>query len=183
MNVRSVTNSAKTLSQAEFDAVDEKRVVQAIEGAQKRLWDSDKRLLELDAHERSICFRLALYLAEQFPEFDVDCEYNRNHAKAEDDYLKRLKDQNLFEIVGREPRCGDEDGLMIMPDIIVHIRDKPMNLLVIEAKKTSSLISELTDLFKLHAVKEELGYRFARFIKFNVGKDCNSGGICESFFV
>jgi hypothetical protein len=171
----------KKLSQAEFDTVDKKRVAQAIEAAQKRLWDSDKRLLELDAHERSICFRFAVYLAEQLPEFDVDCEYNRNHD--DDDYLKRLKDENLFEIVGREPRFGNEDGLMIMPDIIVHIRDEPMNLLVIEVKKTSSAIPEYKDLFKLNALKKELGYRFARFIKLNVGDDCQASGVSASFFV
>jgi hypothetical protein len=173
--------SVKKLSQAEFDTVDEKRVAQAIEAAQKKLWDSDKRLLELDAHERSICFRFAVYLAEQFPEFDVDCEYNRNHD--EDDYLKRLKDENLYDIVGREPRFGDEDGLMIMPDVIVHIRDEPMNLLVIEVKKTSSAIPEHKDLFKLNALKKELGYRFARFIKFDVGDNCQARGVSESFFI
>lgn len=171
----------KELSHDDFNAVTQERVERAIESVQQRIWDEDRYLLRLDAHERSICFRLAVYLAEQFPEFDVDCEYNRNHAEA--DYLKRLKDKNLFDIVGREPRFGDEDGLMIMPDIIVHIRDKPMNLLVIEAKKTSSLISEHIDLFKLHALKEELGYRFARFIQFNVGKDSEKHAIRESFFV
>lgn len=171
----------KTLSEVDFKAVSKKRVELAIQSAQQRLWDEDRILLKLDAHERSICFRFAVYLAEQFPEFDVDCEYNRNHA--EDDYLKRLKDENLFEIVGLEARFGYEDGLMIMPDIIVHIRDKPMNLLVVEAKKTSSLISEHLDLFKLHAVKQKLGYRFARFIKFNVGEDADREGISESFFI
>jgi hypothetical protein len=120
-------------------------------------------------------------LAEQFPEFDVDCEYNRNHA--EKDYRKRLHDKDLYEIVGRQPRFGDEDGLMILPDIIVHIRDEPMNLLVIEAKKTSSLIPEHKDLFKLHALKQELGYRFARFIQFHVGENPEKQGISESFFV
>jgi hypothetical protein len=120
-------------------------------------------------------------LAEQFPEFDVDCEYNRNHD--DDDYLKRLKDENLYDIVGREPRFGDEDGLMIMPDVIVHIRHEPMNLLVIEVKKTSSAIPEHKDLFKLNALKNELGYRFARFIKFNVGENCETPGISESYFV
>jgi hypothetical protein len=171
----------KMLSQSEFDAVSQQRVETAIKACEKRLSDEDCSLLRLDAHERSICFRFALYLAEQFPEFDVDCEYNRNHA--EDDYLKRLKDKNLFDIVGREPTFGDEDGLMIMPDIIVHIRDEPMNLLVIEAKKTSSLISEHIDLFKLQAIKEELGYRFARFIQFNVREDFDTHGISESFFI
>ena len=168
----------KTLSADEFNAVGQERVELAIQTAQDQLWKQDQTV---DAHERSICFRLAVYLAEQFPEFDVDCEYNRNHA--DDDYLKRLKDENLFQIVGREPRFGDEDGLMIMPDIIVHIRDKPMNLLVVEAKKTSSLISEHIDLFKLNAIKDELGYRFARFMKFSVGDSCEEGGISESFFI
>src|SRR5882724_9802125 len=171
----------KMLSEDEFNAVDQDRVELAIQIAQDQLWKQDQSLLILDAHERSICFRFAVYLAEQFPEFDVDCEYNRNHA--EDDYLKRLKDENLFEIVGREPRFGGEDGLMIMPDVIVHIRGEPMNLLVIEAKKTSSLISEHIDLFKLRALKEELGYRFARFIKFSVGEDADREGISESFFI
>jgi hypothetical protein len=171
----------KALSQSVFDAIDQKRIEQGIRSAQQRLWDEDRYLLSVDAHERSICFRFAVYLAEQFPEFDVDCEYNRNHSEA--DYRKRVHDKDLFEIVGRQPRFGEEDGLMIMPDIIVHIRDKPMNLLVIEVKKTSSLIPEHLDLFKLHALKEELGYRFARFIQFNVGKDSEEHGICESFFV
>jgi hypothetical protein len=78
----------KTLSEAAFNAVDQDRVLRAIELAQQQLWDRDRSLLHLDAHERSICFRLAVYLAEQFPEFDVDCEYNRNHA--DEKYQKRV---------------------------------------------------------------------------------------------
>src|ERR1035437_1961444 len=135
----------KMLSEDQFNSVDQGRVELAIQTAQGQLWKQDQSLLTLDAHERSICFRLAVYLAEQFPEFDVDCEYNRTHD--DDDYLKRLKDENLYDIVGREPRFGDEDGLMIMSDVIVHIRDEPMNLLVIEVKKTSSMIPEYKDLF------------------------------------
>src|SRR6266404_6219135 len=170
--------SVKQLSQTEFDAVGEKRVARAIEVAQKQLWDFDKRLLELDAHERSICFRFAVYLAEQFPEFDVDCEYNRNHA--EENYQKRVRSTELIELVRRQrPRLGDEDGLMILPDVIVHIRDKPMNLLVVEAKKTSSQIPEDKDLLKLQALKKELGYRFACFIKFDVGPKITAPGIAE----
>lgn len=149
----------KVLSQNDFNAVDQKRVDLAIQSAQRRIWDEDRSLLLLDAYERSICFRLAVYLAEQFPEFDVDCEYNRNHA--EKSYQKRVRDTELIELVKRQPRLGNEDGLMILPDIIVHIRDKPLNLLVIETKKTSSLIPEDKDLLKLRALKEELGYRFA----------------------
>ena len=72
---------------------------------------------------------------------------------------------------------------MILPDIIVHIRDEAMNLLVIAAKKTSSLIPEHIDLFKLNALKQELGYRFARFIQFDVGEASDAHGISESFFI
>jgi hypothetical protein len=117
----------RELSQDDFDAVTQERVERAIESAQQRIWDEDRYLLRLDAHERSICFRFAVYLAEQFPEFDVDCEYNRNDAEAS--YQKRVRNTELFELVRQQrPRLGDEDGLMILPDIIVHIRDKPMNL-------------------------------------------------------
>ncbi len=168
----------KTCSQSDVEAVDQRRVEDAIESSQQRLWDEDRLLLRLDAHERSICFRLATYLAEQFPEFDVDCEYNRNHA--EGNYQKRVRNTELIDLVKRQrPRLGNEDGLMILPDIIVHIRDKPMNLLVIEAKKTSSQIPEDKDLLKLQALKEELGYRFARFIKFDVGPEITSPGIAD----
>jgi len=173
--------SVKKLSQAEFDAVGEKRVVAAIEAAQKQLWDFDKRLLELDAHERSICFRLAVYLAEQFPEFDVDCEYNRNHADKR--YQKRLRDTDLIKLVARQKRLGNEDGLMILPDIIVHIRDTPLNLLVVEIKKSSSQVPEDKDLLKLRALKDELGYLFARFIRFRVGQATEEEGVAESRFI
>src|SRR6266566_1801101 len=145
----------KMLSEDEFNAVDQERVELAIQTAQDHLWKQDQSLLTLDAHERSICFRLAVYLVEQFPEFDVDCEYNRNHK--DEQYQKRLHDQGFFEIVGHQPRLGEEDGLIILPDIIVHIRDKPMNLLVIEAKKTSSLIPEHIDLYKLNGSNRSLG--------------------------
>jgi uncharacterized protein YccT (UPF0319 family) len=92
-----------------------------------------------------------------------------------------VRNTELIEFVKRQrPRLGDEDGLMILPDIIVHIRDKPMNLLVVEVKKASSQIKEDKDLLKLETLKEELEYRFAHFIKFEVGRNIESPGIAES---
>jgi hypothetical protein len=123
-----------------------------------------------------------VYLAKEFPEFDIDCEYNRNHA--EEKYHKRVRNTELIKFVKRQrPRLGNEDGLMILPDIIVHIRDEPMNLLVVEVKKASSQIKEDKDLLKLRALKDELGYRYARFIKFDVGMNIKRPGIAESRFV
>jgi hypothetical protein len=74
-----------------------------------------------------------------------------------------LRDTDLFELVSRQRRLGDEDGLMILPDIIVHIRDKPMNLLVIEIKKTSSQILEDKDLFKTRRIKGRAWIPFCSF--------------------
>ena len=173
--------SIKAVSQAEFDGVEEDRIEKAITHAQRLLWKNDTSLFIHDAHERSICFRLAVYLAAAFPEFDVDCEYNRNHADRR--YQKRVYDTELVDLVARNPRLGNEDGLMILPDIIVHIRDSPLNLLVIEVKKSSSQIPEDKDLLKLRALKEELGYRFARFIRFRVGPATEEEGVAESRFI
>lgn len=70
----------------------------------------------------------------------VDCEYNRDIAVGEY-YSKRLnfsrRDLNFLT-----PSVEDENGSTVFPDVIVHRRGKNGkqggNLLVIEAKKTSS---------------------------------------------
>ncbi len=77
---------------------------------------NDIYLMEINANERSISCKLAGYLQKEFPEWDVDCEYNRD------------KDQVKL-------RSNNSDGFI--PDIIVHIRGKPDNLLVIEVKKSN----------------------------------------------
>ncbi len=43
----------------------------------QRLVEHDRDLLLLDANERTITGRLGVYLQELFPEWNVDCEYNR----------------------------------------------------------------------------------------------------------
>jgi hypothetical protein len=128
-----------------------------------RLTELDAVLFHLDANERSLSFRLAHYLACEFPDFDVDCEYNRHHR--DEKHRKRLHDPDLLRLAGREPSLEDEEGLTVFPDIIIHRRETDDNLLVIEIKKSSSTIKEAFDLAKLKAYREELGYRFAKFIR------------------
>jgi len=41
------------------------------------LLEIDSYLLEIDVNERTITHRLAMYLQEEFEDWDVDCEYNR----------------------------------------------------------------------------------------------------------
>lgn len=69
---------------------------------------------------------MAEYLQLAFPDWSVDCEYNRlGYA------VKRLPEPTG---VGTD----DTDGQTIFPDIIVHKRKERANLLVIEVKKTTN---------------------------------------------
>jgi hypothetical protein len=81
----------------------------------------------------------------------------------------------------REERAGQE-GLTVFPDIIVHLRDRPQNLLIIEAKKSSSRIPENVDREKLRALKGDLEYRFAAFIRFPTGEDTPPAGNGPDWF-
>ncbi|MFH1743621.1 MAG: hypothetical protein ABIH23_31845 [bacterium] len=100
-----------------------KRVAKAIEHFEK----NDLGLLDRDANERSITHKLAEYLQQEYPDYHVDCEYNRRGTE-----VKRLLDS--------VPSCtpSDTDAVTVYPDIIVHRRGEKQNLLVIEAKKSNS---------------------------------------------
>jgi|SRR5579875_1683852 hypothetical protein len=91
------------------------RVGQAINMLRTR----DGFLLEHRAHERSITHKLAEYLQSEFPDYNVDCEYNLHGSLP-----KRLL---------RE--CEGNDQELVYPDIVVHQRGNDnSNLLVVEAK-------------------------------------------------
>ena len=121
-------------------------------------------LLEIDANERTMTHKLAEYLQQEFQEWDVDCEYNRKMKG-----LKKLpRPPNNFSGLDF---WHDTDAKTIFPDIIVHKRMSDENLLVIEAKKSSSVIKEDWDQAKLRAFKEQpYNYRTAFFVRFRVGK-------------
>ena len=116
-----------------------------VDAAYEALVRHDRHLLEVDASERSITGKLAAHLRLGFPGWDVDCEYNRDGHQ-----IKTL------------------DGAMVFPDVIVHQRGTNQNLVVIEAKK-STTFGENTDRDKLRQFKAELGYRFAFAVTFPVG--------------
>ncbi len=125
----------------------------------------DHYLLENDINERSISHKLAEYLGYEFPNYNVDCEYN-----------KMLKDPKIIhafenlarEMVSSEEANNEEIGQIdrheqetgeiiydyaarnivegrrfvvrrIYPDIIVHHRGSSENLLVIEIKKSTNV--------------------------------------------
>lgn len=85
-------------------------------------------LLAIDINERSLTHKLAEHLQSVFGEWDVDCEYNRDIND-----VKRLPSPTVTN-------TADTEGSTIYPDIVVHQRRQPNNMLVIEVKKTGSRI-------------------------------------------
>lgn len=130
----------------------------AVNSALEQLLIQDLYLISNDVNERSISHRLAIYLEPFFPEWNVDCEYNRNHD-----------DPKKLDIQGRNVCSDDTQATTVYPDIIIHKRNTDENLLVIEMKKTTSQEDDAYDLGKLKAFKEQLGYKHTIFLKLNVG--------------
>ena len=94
-------------------------VKESIETAIKKLKEEKPRLNFGDIHERATAHRLAVHMEKLFLGWNIDCEYNRDK-----DIVKKLKD------------TGNTDR--IFPDIIVHKRGEPINLLIIELKKNNA---------------------------------------------
>ena len=138
----------------------------AVIAALEELLRRDRYLLEVDANERSISHRFGMYLQAVFPDFDVDCEYNRDGIEP-----KRL---GHFEL---DPNEEDSDAKTVFPDVVVHQRGKRENYLVIEFKKSSSMVDREVDLRKLRGYKEDryLRYRYALFLLLNVGEEPGVG--------
>lgn len=127
-----------------------------------KLMERDRDLLVLNASERCVSHRLALYLQEQFPKLNVDCEYNRDGPD-----LKRLEppDEPLY--------WDDDEAKSVFPDIIVHLRNRSdRNVLVVEMKKTATGSLADFDRDKLAAFTGPgFGYTLGAFIVFATGDE------------
>lgn len=134
-------------------------IERSVQVALDRLFDRDAELLRNDLNERTITHKLAEYLEPEFPGWNVDCEYNRNHNQT-----KRLR-----SLASKVASIDNTDGISVFPDIIVHKRMTDENLLVIEVKKSTSRESSDFDKQKLLAFKEELKYQHALFLHVTTG--------------
>lgn len=129
-----------------------------LEAALSRLLENDRYLLEQNLSERSISHRCAEHLQGVFPEWHVDCEYNRNFEQ-----VKRL------EIGVPDTSPGETEARTVYPDIIVHRRGTDENLLVVEVKKSNNQDSGGYDLRKLEEFQRgEFGYENAYFVMVDV---------------
>jgi len=129
-----------------------------LETALQKLLNEDADLLAVGINERSITHRLAVHLTPLFPEWDVDCEYNRNGH-----------DPKTLNFGTDTVDTDDTDATTVYPDVIVHRRGTDHNLLVIEAKKADNTEGPERDIRKLEAFIDQLGYQYAAAVVFSTG--------------
>jgi hypothetical protein len=123
----------------------------ALNRAIDKFVEDDKHLLAADASERSMSHRIAVYLEQEMPGYDVDCEYNRDGFD-----VKRL------QLVQGLTSADNDEAVTVFPDIIVHRRgNNDHNLLVVEMKKAAEGTDIAFDLHKLRAFRRELKYTWA----------------------
>ncbi len=95
------------------------KVVNAI----REFYQHEAYLLEKDLGERTLTHRMAVHLERQFDGWEVDCDYNRLGER-----LLKLPHGSIIS-------TDDELGKSIFPDIVVHHRAVPENLLAVEVRK------------------------------------------------
>src|SRR6201987_1354259 len=99
-------------------------------------------LFEKDLGERTLTHRLAVRLEQRFPGWEVDCDYNR------------LGERTLRLPRGTIVSTDDHFGKSVYPDIVVHQRDIPNNLVAIEVRKASNHQPPEHDQHKLRALTD-----------------------------
>ena len=91
--------------------------------ALKELYAREAFLFEHDLGERALTHRLAVHIERQFPDFEVDCDFDR------------LGPRTLNLPLGSIVSTDDHLGKSVYPDVAVHQRAVPNNLLAIEVRK------------------------------------------------
>jgi hypothetical protein len=99
-------------------------------------------LLDKDVGERAITHRFAVHLERQFSGWQVDCDYDR------------LGERTLRLPRGSIVSTDDHLGKSIYPDVVVHRREIPNNLLAVEIRKATNHTSVEHEQHKLRALTD-----------------------------
>lgn len=141
------------------------------------LYQNDGFLLEINAHEIAITHKLAEYVQQKFPNYHVDCEYNR---EGDTDETKALR--GLTECENIDSR---EKERWIRPDILVHERGiNCRNLLALEVKLEGggNRGCDRAKLRELSKDNHDFRYQHALFIELPTGQEYEARQITvESF--
>ena len=99
-------------------------------------------LLDKDSGERALTHRLAVQFEKQFQGWEIDCEYDR------------LGERTLRLPHGSIVSTDDHLAKSIYPDIVVHQREIPNNLLAVEVRKAANHQPLAHDQHKLRALTD-----------------------------
>lgn len=143
----------------ELNKCENHALAKALASSIEALFETDGYLLKRNVHERTIAATFAFHMRGKFGHLNVDAEFNK---------------------LGDDPKSVYYDGAKrgIVPDIIVHNRGitHDENLLAVEIKCAKRGKTD-RDLRKLKAMRVELKYQYAMFIRFDVG--AQAGNITE----
>lgn len=145
----------------------EPEVLRRVNRALDKFWEKQRHKITVGVGEPSICVSLRDYLKEEFPNYDIDNEFNRIR-----DDPKRVK------LKGND---GIRRDVTVKPDIIVHKEGTKRNYVAIEVKRPSSyskreyLLERAFAIQKLKRYKRDprLLYKHAFFIEFPTGHHCS----------
>src|SRR3954453_15310459 len=99
-------------------------------------------LIENDLGERTLTHRLAVHLEKQFAGWNIDCDYDR------------LGERTLQLPHGTIVSTDEHFAKSVYPDIVVHQREVPNNLLAVEVRKAANHQPPEHDLHKLRALTD-----------------------------
>src|SRR3954470_12487730 len=110
--------------------------------ALQELFAHEGVLFERDLGERALTHRLAVHVERQFSGWDVDCDYDR------------LGERTLRLPRGSIVSTDDHLAKSVYPDIVVHQRAIPNNLLAVEVRKSANHQPLEHDQHKLQALTD-----------------------------
>jgi hypothetical protein len=141
--------------------------------ALQEFYAHERFLIEHDLGERTLTHRLAVHLERQFSGWEVDCDYDR------------LGERTLRLPRGTIISTDDHLAKSIYPDIVVHQRAIPNNLLALEVRKAANHQAPDHDRHKLRALTDPhlwFAYWIGLFLvlgKTSVVSDVYVGGVID----
>ncbi len=152
-----------------IDQIDSEWIIERVDRAISNLERQEATLFNPLGSERNIAQRFARWLEDEFPDWNIDCEYGQivnsvNHtAKTKVVEMLLIRQRN-----GGFRRLTSPQRIKVVPDIIIHHRGRRENLVAIEIKTSNDFEEIEFDKEKLRVYREyePLRYRYSLFIRF-----------------
>lgn len=147
--------------------MEEREFQKMIISSLKELFLKDALLLNssYDINERSVSHKLAIYIGQYLSDndfnYDVDVEYNRMAVAYDANGI------DIGNVVGKTIRYEDhpQKERFVYPDIIIHKRNQPINIGIIEIKMSWKNNRKQLDYEKVNEYIKQINYQYGVFIE------------------